>query len=66
MAFAVSVPEDCEPLRALVPDQAPEAEHEAAFIADQASVEAAPEVTVLGETLNVTSGGNAETVTVTD
>ncbi len=49
-----------------MPDQAPEAEQEAAFFADQASVEAAPEVTVLGEALNVTSGGNAETVTVTD
>jgi hypothetical protein len=50
----------------LVPDQAPEAEHEVAFLADQASVEAVPEVTVLGEALNVTSGGNAETVTVAD
>ena len=49
-----------------MPDQAPEAEHEAAFFADQASVDAVPEVTVLGEALNVTSGGNAETVTVAD
>jgi hypothetical protein len=32
----------------LVPDQAPEAEHEVAFFADQANVEAVPEATVLG------------------
>jgi hypothetical protein len=50
----------------LPPDQAPEAEHELAFLADQASVEAAPTVTVLGTALSVTSGGNAETVTVAD
>jgi hypothetical protein len=50
----------------LAPDQAPEAKHEVAFCEDQASVEAAPEATVLGAALNVTSGGNAETVTVTD
>jgi hypothetical protein len=50
----------------LLPDQAPEAEHEVAFFADQASVEAVPELTVLGAALNVTSGGNAETVTVAD
>jgi len=49
-----------------VPDQAPEAEHEVAFFADQISVEAVPEVTVLGAALKVTSGGNAETVTVAD
>jgi hypothetical protein len=50
----------------LVPDQAPEAEHEVAFFVDQAKVDAAPEATVLGPALNVTSGGNAETVTVAD
>lgn len=49
-----------------MPVQAPEAEHEVAFFVDQASVEAVPELTVLGEALNVTSGGNAETVTMAD
>ena len=49
-----------------MPDQAPEAEHEVAFFADQASVEAVPDVTVLGAALSVTPGGNAETVTVAD
>lgn len=49
-----------------MPDQAPEAEHEAAFLEDQVSVEALPESTALGAALNVTSGGNAETVTVAD
>jgi hypothetical protein len=33
---------------------------------DQASVAAVPEVTVLGTALSVTTGGNAETVTVAD
>ena len=66
MAFAVRVPEDCEPLRALVPDQASEAKHEVALFADQVSVEALPELTVLGAALNVTRGGSAETVTVAD
>jgi hypothetical protein len=50
----------------LVPDQAPEAEHAVAFIADQVRVEAAPESTVLGAALRVTTGGNPETVTVAD
>ncbi len=49
-----------------MPDQAPEAEHELAFLADQASVEAVPLVTVLGTALSVTTGGNADTVTVAD
>ena len=66
MAFAVRVPEDCEPLRALVPDHASEAKHEVAFFADQVSVEAVPRVTVLGTALSVTIGGNAEMVTVAD
>jgi hypothetical protein len=37
-----------------------------AFFADQVSVDAVPELTVLGAALNVTSGCNAETVTVAD
>jgi hypothetical protein len=39
---------DCEPLIALVPDQAPEAAHEVALVEDQVKVELPPLVTVLG------------------
>jgi hypothetical protein len=39
---------DCEPLIALVPDQAPEAAHEVALVEDQVKVELLPLVTVLG------------------
>ena len=66
MAFAVNAPVDCDPLNALVPDQAPEALHAVAFCVDQVSVAEAPELTELGAALNVTEGGNAETVTVAD
>jgi hypothetical protein len=62
----VSAPVDCEPLRDLVPDQPPDAEHAVAFCVVQVSVEAEPELTVLGAALSVTIGGNAETVTVAD
>lgn len=37
-----------------------------AFLTDQVSVEAAPESTVLGAALSVTTGGNPDTVTVAD
>ena len=37
-----------------------------AFIADQVRVDAAPESTVLGAALRVTTGGNPETVMVAD
>jgi hypothetical protein len=57
---------DCEPLNALVPDQAPEALHAEAFCVDQVSVAAAPDLTELGAALSVTNGGNAVTVTVAD
>lgn len=50
----------------MAPDQAPEAEHAVAFLTDQVSVEAAPESTVLGAALSVTTGGNPDTVTVAD
>ncbi len=49
-----------------MPDQAPEAEQEVAFFADQTSVVAVPDATVLGAALSVTAGGNDETVTVAD
>ena len=64
--LAVSVPEDCEPLTALVPDHPPEAEHEVAFFAAQVRVVEAPEVTVLGAAASVTEGAEAETVMVAD
>lgn len=60
----VSAPEDCEPLSALLPDQAPEAVQAVAFLVVQVSVDAAPELTELGAALSVTSGANPETVTV--
>jgi hypothetical protein len=50
----------------LLPDQPPEAEHAVAFLVDQVSVEAWPEVTVLGSALSVTAGANPDTVTVAD
>lgn len=65
VAFAVSEPVDSEPVTAFVPDQAPEAEHAVALLADQVSVEAEPGMTVLGTALSVTIGGNVGTVTVT-
>jgi len=66
VAFAVSAPVVCEPLNALAPDQAPEAEHVAALRLDQVNVEAPPELTVLGLTLRVTVAGDPATVTVAD
>jgi hypothetical protein len=66
VALAVITPEDCEPLSALVPDQAPEAEQAVAFLVDHVNVEAVPESTVLGAALSTTTGGNPETVTVAD
>ena len=64
--MVVSEPDDCEPLSALLPDQAPEAEQAVALLLDQVSVEALPELMVLGLALSVTNGGNDGTVTVTD
>ena len=64
--MAVSEPVDCEPLSARLPDQAPDAIQEVAFLLDQASIEAVPELTVLGLALSVTTGGKVGTVTVTD
>lgn len=55
---------DCEPLRALTPDQAPEAEHEVALVEDQVSVALPPLVTALGPTLRVTVGIGDLTETV--
>ena len=49
-----------------MPDQAPEAEHEVAFVADQAMVEELPEFTVLGLAWSDTTGAEPITVTVAD
>ena len=62
----VSAPVDCVPATALVPDQAPEAVQEVAFVADQVSVEPFPLVTVLGPALKVTVGAAGLTETVAD
>jgi hypothetical protein len=49
---------------ALAPDHAPDAVHEDALLLDQVSVEAPPELTVLGLALSVTTAGDPATVTV--
>jgi hypothetical protein len=64
--LAVSAPVDCEPLTALLPDQAPEAVQEVALAADQVNVELLPVVTVLGFAAKVTVGAGEVTVTVDD
>ena len=66
MALAVSAPVDCEPLRGLPPDQAPEAAQEAALEDDQVSVALAPLAIALGPTLKLTVGSGALTETVAD
>ena len=66
MALAVSAPVDCEPLIALLPDQAPEAVHEVALVADQVNVELPPLATVLGLAAKVTVGAGEVTETVAD
>jgi len=67
VAFAVSAPVDCDPLMALLPDQAPEAVQEVAWVDDHVNVEAAPLATVLGLALKLTVAvGVGLTVTVAD
>ena len=66
---AVSAPLDCEPLTALVPDQASDAVQLVAFVELHVSVEALPLVTDVGLALRETvgaagGGGAADTVTV--
>ena len=55
---------DCEPLAALVPDQAPEVVHEIALVADQVNVELPPLATVLGLAVKVIVGAGEVTETV--
>jgi len=62
----VRAPVACEPLTALVPDQAPEAVHEVAWVEDQLNVAPLPLATVLGLAAKVTVGAGAVTDTVTD
>jgi hypothetical protein len=59
-------PVDCEPLTPLMPDHAPEAVHEVAFLLDQVNVEESPGRSELGLACKVTVGVSALTVTVTD
>ena len=66
VALAVSTPVDCEPLAALLPDQAPEAEQAVAFTADQVSVELVPLLIVLGAAPRLTTGAGGVTETVAD
>jgi hypothetical protein len=62
----VSAPVDCEPLIALLPDQAPDAEHDVAFTADQVRVALLPLITELGLELRLTVGAGDFTDTVAD
>jgi hypothetical protein len=64
--LALSTPVDCEPLTAWLPDQAPEAVHEVAFVDDQLNVEALPLATVLGLAVKLTVGAAPVTETVAD
>ncbi len=57
---------DCEPLTALLPDQAPEAVQEVALVLDHVRVELAPLATVLGLAPIVTVGTGGVTLTVAD
>jgi hypothetical protein len=62
----VSAPVGCVPLTDLVPDQAPEAVQEVAFVDDQLIVDALPLSTELGFALRATVGTGALTDTVAD
>jgi hypothetical protein len=64
--LVVSAPVDCEPLAALLPDQAPEAVQEVALVADQVNVDLPPLATVLGLAAKVTVGAGEVTDTVDD
>jgi hypothetical protein len=57
---------DCEPVKGLLPDQAPEAAHEVALLEDQVSVAVPPLLMAPGPTLRLTVGAAAFTETVAD
>jgi hypothetical protein len=62
----LSAPVDWLPESAFAPDQAPDAAHEVAFVADHVSVALPPLLIALGPTLSVTAGADALTETVAD
>ena len=62
----MSAPVDWVPLTALLPDQAPEAVQEVAWVADQVRIALVPLVIALGPTLKLTVGAGEVTVTVVD
>lgn len=65
--MACKLPVDCDPLTALLPDQAPDAEHDVALVDDQVRVAALPLATVLGLAVRLTvTAGVGVTVTVAD
>lgn len=66
VALALSAPVDWEPLRALPPDQAPEAVQLVAEVEDHVRVALPPLLTALGPTLRLTVGKDALTDTVVD
>jgi hypothetical protein len=59
-------PVGCDPVGALVPDQAPDAAQEVASVDDQDRADALPLAILLGEALNRMVGGVALTDTVAD
>jgi len=61
----VSAPVDCEPLMALVPDQAPDAVQVVALVVDQIKVELLPLTMELGFTARLTVGAGVGEVTDT-
>jgi hypothetical protein len=64
--LAERAPVDCEPLMDLLPDHAPEAVHEVAFVADHVRVELLPLITELGFAPNVIVGAGDFTDTLAD
>ena len=66
MALAERTPVDCDPVRAFVPDQAPDAEQDVALEEVQVSVELVPLAMVLGAAEMEIEGGFALTDTVAD
>jgi hypothetical protein len=66
VALAFSAPVDWVPCTDFVPDQAPEAVQEVAFVAAQFNVELLPLVMALGPTLKVTVGAGDLIETVAD
>ena len=64
--LAERAPVDCEPLMGLLPDQAPDAVHEVAFVADHVRVELLPLITELGLALRLIVGAGDFTDTLAD